>query len=302
MKIGDFLERYGFKLDLNLFVKDKIKIFGENTLLTIGSSMFLIILICAIFSSLITPYSPYDSDMNVRLNPPSRTHLMGTDEFGRDVFSRIIYGTRVSLLVGIVAVSISTFLGIVIGTLAGYYSGKVDAFLMRIVDTMLSFPAILLALSIVAILGPGLVNLMIAIGIVYTGGFARVVRSTVLSVKEEDFVEASKAMGFPDYVIITENILPNVSSTIIVQATIFLAYSVLAEAGLSFLGLGVQPPTPSWGEMLSAGRLHIHTSPWITVFPGLAISFTVMAFNFLGDGLRDLLDPKSKSYITRKGI
>ena len=172
---------------------------------------------------------------------------------------------------------------------------------MRVVDSILSFPAILLALSIVAVLGTGLFNLMIAIGIVYAGGFARVVRSTVLSVKEEDYIEASKALGFPDRVIILENILPNITSTIIVQATVFLAYAVLAEAGLSFLGLGVQPPTPSWGEMLSAGRLHIQTSPWITIFPGLAISLTVMAFNFLGDGLRDFLDPKSKAFVSRKG-
>lgn len=264
--------------------------------------MFLSIIICAILSPIIAPYSPYDSDIKQRLSPPSSTHWLGTDEFGRDILSRIIFGTRISLLVGVVAVSISTVLGVFLAALAGYYGGKVDAILMRIVDSMLSFPAILLAMSIVAVLGPGLVNLMIAIGIVYTGGFARVVRSTVLSVKEENFVEASKAMGFADYIIIKENILPNISSTIIVQATVFLAYSVLAEAGLSFLGLGVQPPTPSWGEMLSAGRLHIHTSPWITIFPGLAISFTVMAFNFLGDGLRDLLDPKSKAYVSRRGV
>jgi peptide/nickel transport system permease protein len=270
-------------------------------LLAVGLFLFSVILICAVFSKAMAPYSPYDSDIKNRLSPPSATHLLGTDEFGRDILSRIIYGTRITLLVGVVAVSISTVLGVLLGAVAGYYGGAVDALLMRTVDSMLSFPAILLALSIVAVLGPGVINLMIAIGIVYTGGFARVVRSTVLSVKEEDFIVASKALGFPDRVIIQENILPNITSTIIVQATVFLAYAVLAEAGLSFLGLGVQPPTPSWGEMLSAGRLHIQTSPWLTIFPGLAISLTVMAFNFLGDGLRDLLDPKSKAFVSRKG-
>lgn len=287
---------------MRLLFWHKIRRIRKNTFLTVGLLMFSTILICAVFSNIIAPYSPYDSDIKNRLTPPSRSHFFGTDEFGRDILSRVIYGTRISLVVGVVAVGISTFLGVLIGALAGYYGGKLDGFLMRIVDSMLSFPAILLALSIVAILGPGLVNLMIAIGIVYTGGFARVVRSTVLSVKEEDFIEASKALGFADYLIIKENILPNISSTIIVQATVFLAYSVLAEAGLSFLGLGVQPPTPSWGEMLSAGRLHIHTSPWITIFPGLAISFMVLAFNFLGDGLRDLLDPKNKAFISDKGV
>ncbi len=282
-------------------LRRKLIFIKKNVFLTLGLLLFVIILLCAVFSKAIAPYSPYDSNIKQRLSPPSRVHLFGTDEFGRDILSRIIYGTRISLLVGAVAVSIATVFGVLLGALAGYYGGKVDAVLMRIVDSMLSFPAILLALSIVAVLGTGLINLMIAIGIVYTGGFARVVRSTVLSVKEEDFVEASKALGFPDSAIIWENILPNITSTIIVQATVFLAYAVLAEAGLSFLGLGVQPPTPSWGEMLSAGRLHIQTSPWITIFPGLAISMTVMAFNFLGDGLRDLLDPKSKAFVSRKG-
>jgi len=286
---------------MGLIFWHEIRNIKKNTFLVVGLLMFATILICALFSNIIAPYSPYDSDIKNRLTPPSRIHLFGTDEFGRDILSRVIYGTRISLVVGVVAVGIATVLGVILGAVAGYYGGRLDAVLMRIVDSMLSFPAILLALSIVAILGPGLINLMIAIGIVYTGGFARVVRSSVLSVKEEDFVEASKALGFADYMIIKENILPNISSTIIVQATVFLAYSVLAEAGLSFLGLGVQPPTPSWGEMLSAGRLHIHTSPWITIFPGLAISFTVLAFNFLGDGLRDLLDPRNQAYISNKG-
>lgn len=278
-----------------------LKFIKKNMLLAMGLLLFIVIVLSAVFSQAIAPYSPYDSNIKQRLRPPSITHLFGTDEFGRDILSRIIYGTRISLLVGVVAVSISTIFGVLLGTLAGYYGGRVDTVLMRIVDSILSFPAILLALSIVAVLGTGLINLMIAIGIVYAGGFARVVRSTVLSVKEEDYIEASRALGFPDRVIILENILPNITSTIIVQATVFLAYAVLAEAGLSFLGLGVQPPTPSWGEMLSAGRLHIQTSPWITIFPGLAISLTVMAFNFLGDGLRDLLDPKSKAFVSRKG-
>ena len=280
---------------------DGLRFVRKNMLLAVGLVLCIIIVLSAVFSQAIAPYSPFDSNIKQRLRPPSTSHLFGTDEFGRDILSRIIYGTRISLLVGIVAVSISTIFGVLLGTLAGYFGGRVDTVLMRIVDSILSFPAILLALSIVAVLGTGLINLMIAIGIVYAGGFARVVRSTVLSVKEEDYIEASRALGFPDRVIILENILPNITSTIIVQATVFLAYAVLAEAGLSFLGLGVQPPTPSWGEMLSAGRLHIQTSPWITIFPGLAISLTVMAFNFLGDGLRDLLDPKSKAFVSHKG-
>lgn len=278
----------------------RLKFLRKNVLLSVGLFLFAVILICAVFSKAIAPYSPYDSDVMHRLNAPSRAHLFGTDEFGRDILSRIIYGTRISLLVGAIAVGISTGLGVLLGAVAGYYGGKVDMILMRIVDTMLSFPDILLALAIVAVLGPNVINLMIAIGLVYTGSFARVVRSAVLSVRQEDFIEASKAMGFPDRVIIRDNILPNIVSTIIVQATVFLAYSVLAEAGLSFLGLGVQPPTPSWGGMLSSGRVYLQTSPWMTIFPGLAISLTVMAFNFLGDGLRDLFDPKSQAFISRK--
>ncbi len=288
-------------IDLRTGRHQRLKFIRRNMLLTVGLLLFVVILLSAVFSPVIAPYSPYDSNIKQRLHPPSSAHLFGTDEFGRDILSRIVYGTRISLLVGVVAVSISTVFGVLLGTLAGYYGGRVDTMLMRLVDSILSFPAILLALSIVAVLGTGLINLMIAIGIVYAGGFARVVRSAVLSVKEEDYIEASKALGFPDRLIILEDILPNIASTIIVQATVFLAYAVLAEAGLSFLGLGVQPPTPSWGEMLSAGRLHIQTSPWITIFPGLAISLTVMAFNFLGDGLRDLLDPKSKAFVSREG-
>ena len=288
-------------IDLRTGRHPRLVFIRRNMLLAVGLLLFVVILLSAVFSPVIAPYSPYDSNIKQRLHPPSAAHLFGTDEFGRDILSRVVYGTRISLLVGLVAVSISTVFGVLLGTLAGYYGGRVDTMLMRIVDSILSFPAILLALSIVAVLGTGLINLMIAIGIVYAGGFARVVRSAVLSVKEEDYIEASKALGFPDRLIILEDILPNIASTIIVQATVFLAYAVLAEAGLSFLGLGVQPPTPSWGEMLSAGRLHIQTSPWITIFPGLAISLTVMAFNFLGDGLRDLLDPKSKAFVSREG-
>jgi peptide/nickel transport system permease protein/oligopeptide transport system permease protein len=227
--------------------------------------------------------------------PRTNLFVLGTDKFGRDILSRIIYGAQISLIVGVVAEIIALVIGVLFGALAGYFGGRLDSILMRITDTFFAFPSLLLAIAILAVFErPGLFTVFIALGIVGWTGVARVVRGQVLSVKEEDFIEAARAMGASDARIILKHILPNSLAPIIVVGTLGVAGNILSEAGLSFLGLGVQPPTPSWGIMLAEGRNLIQTAPWICIFPGLAILFTVLGFNLLGDGLRDALDPRLK--------
>ena len=239
------------------------------------------------------PYDPLEQDLYNRLSPPSMTHPFGTDDFGRDILSRVIYGTRISLRIGVAAVMIALVAGTVIGIVAGYYGGALDQVLMRLMDLMLAFPSILLAIGIVAILGPGLDNAMIAIGVVAIPQYSRLIRASTLTVREADYVQALRALGAKDLRILMTAVLPNCLAPLIVQSTLSLATAILDAAGLSFLGLGAQPPMPEWGAMLSGGRELILSAPWVLTYPGVAIFVTVLAFNLLGDGLRDAFDPKT---------
>ncbi|MGI6783265.1 MAG: ABC transporter permease [Aminivibrio sp.] len=266
----------------------------RNYLAIFGFVILLILIFTAIFADQISPFGYADQDYMMIRKPPSAAHLLGTDEFGRDILSRIIYGSRVSLQVGLVAVSISLIAGGAIGAVAGYYGGRLDNFLMRVMDVQLAIPTILLAIVISAALGPGLFNLMVAVGITSIPRFARLMRASVLSIKGMEYIEAARAMGAGNFRIIMMYILPNCMAPLIVQSTLSVANAILFAATLSFLGLGIQPPFPEWGGMLSAARPYLRNSAYMSVFPGLAIMITILALNFLGDGLRDALDPKQK--------
>ncbi|MEZ4620008.1 MAG: ABC transporter permease [Caldilineaceae bacterium] len=260
----------------------------------IGLVIVAILLVIGLLGPLITPYDPNEIDFNVRFAPPSFQHPMGADDFGRDILSRVLVGARVSLQVGFIAVTLATIAGTTLGMLAGYSNRVVDEIIMRLMDVLFAFPAILLAIAILAMLGKGVANAMIAIGIVYTPIFARIARSSVLTLRNQEYIEAATAIGAQRLRILWRHILPNSLAPLIVEISLSLAFAILAEAALSFFGLGTQPPDASWGRMLSEGRAYFRQSIWLGVFPGLAIMFTVMGFNFLGDGLRDVLDPRMR--------
>ena len=265
--------------------------------LVAGSALIVAVILSAAFAPALAPYDPIDQEFTNQLRPPSAAHLFGTDEFGRDIFSRVLFGARIALRVGGVADVIATVLGVVLGVVAGYVGGRLDALVTRVLDVLLAFPYLLLAMVVVAILGPGLTNAMIAIAVVYTPQFARVIRGVVLSVKEQDHVEAARAIGAGPVRILARCVLPNIVSPIIVMTTLTIGFMIVETAGLSFLGLGASPPTPEWGSMLATGRSFMLTAPWIATFPGLAILVTVVGFNLAGDGLRDLLDPRLRGRI-----
>lgn len=256
-----------------------------------GAIIVLLTILTAVFAPLIAPYDPADQGAK-RLLPPSRDHLMGTDELGRDTFSRIVYGSRVSLQVGVISVVIAVAVGGFMGTLAGFYRGRLDALLMRVVDIMFAFPGLVLAIVIAGLLGASRRNAMIAIGVIYAPAFARVMRGAVMAVMSEAYVEAGRVVGSNNGRLIRLHVLPNILAPLIVMVTVYLSSAILSEAALSFLGLGTQPPEPSWGGMLNAARTYMEISPSMAIFPGLAIMFVVLGFNFLGDGLRDVLDPR----------
>lgn len=267
--------------------------FARNRLAIFGFLIIIVLLVSALLAPFIAPYDPIKSSIRERLQVPSTAHLFGTDDLGRDIFSRVVYGSRISLQVGLVAVSIATLVGLVLGLFAGYLGGWVDNLVMRLMDVLFAFPTVLLAIAIMAVLGPSTTNVMIAIGIVYIPIFARITRGSVLVVRNQEFIEAARCVGLPPMSIIFKHILPNAFDAVIVQISLATAFAILAEAALSFLGLGTQPPEPSWGSMLSFGRQYMIEAPWWTIFPGLAIFLTVFALHLIGDGLRDALDPRS---------
>lgn len=274
----------------------------RNRLAVTGLVILTILVLVSVLAEIIAPYGINDIDVANRLSGPSYLHWFGTDELGRDVFTRVVIASRVSLQVGFVSVGIALGAGVPIGLMAGFYGGRVDSLLMRIMDILLSIPAIVLAIAILAALGPDIVNAMIAIGIVYTPIFARITRGSVLSLRDAVFVRAARSLGATDVRILANHILPNAIAPIIVQTSLSLAFAILAEAALSFLGLGVPPPNPAWGRMLADGRSFFQQAPWMAIFPGLAIFVTVFAFNAVGDGLRDALDPQQRSVIESRGV
>lgn len=266
----------------------------KNKAAIVGMLIIVTLMLTAIFADYIAPVHYETQDLeNVRVAPNS-DNWFGTDNFGRDIFSRVVYGSRISIMVGFIAVGVAMVVGGILGSISGYYSGRIDNVIMRLMDVLLAIPGILLAIAIAAALGPGLVNVMIAVGIASIPRYARIVRASVLSLRDQEFVEAAKAVGANDFRIITKYILPNCMAPIIVQGTLGVAEAILSAAGLSFIGLGIQPPTPEWGAMLSTARIYIRDAWWMAIFPGLAIMFTIFGLNLLGDGLRDALDPRLK--------
>lgn len=267
----------------------------KNKAAVAGLIIFSMLVLIAVFADVIVDYSLVTKAVGTeRLQWPSRAHWFGTDELGRDIFARVVHGSRISLLVGLCAVTVSTLGGVCLGAISGFYGGRVDNIIMRFLDVILSIPSVLFAITIVAALGPSMVNMTIALSISGIPSMARVIRASILSIKEQEYVEAARAIGAKDRVIIFSHILPNCIAPIIVQATMKMASTILAIASMSFLGMGAQPPTPEWGSMLSNGRTYIRDYSYITFFPGMAIVLTVLSLNLLGDGLRDALDPRLK--------
>ena len=264
----------------------------RHGLVVSGGSIVLLLVLLALFGRALAPFDPLMMDFTARFAPPSWTHPFGTDDFGRDLFSRVLYGARVSVQVAFIAVSLSGVVGVTLGVLAGYLGGWVDELIMRVMDVVFAFPAVLLAITVMAILGRGVENAMIAIAIVYAPIFARVTRGAVIAVRDREFVTAARALGQRQLRIMFAHVLPNALGPIIVQTSLSLAFAILAEAALSFFGLGTQPPDPSWGRMLAEGRGFLGQAPWMGIFPGLAIMLSVLGFNLLGDGLRDVLGPR----------
>ena len=268
----------------------------RNKMAVLGLIILIILVLLAVFADVIANYDNVVIKQNLahRLQGPSAAHWLGTDEFGRDIFARLVHGTRVSLQVGIVAVGISIVIGGILGAVAGYYGGKLDNTIMRIMDIFLAVPSILLAIAIVSALGPSIINLMLAISISSVPSYARIVRASVLSIRDQEFIEAAKAIGASNTRIIFRHIIPNSLAPVIVQATLGATSAILSTAGLSFIGRGIQPPAPEWGSMLSGGRQYLRYAWWVTTFPGVAIMITILSLNLLGDGLRDALDPRLK--------
>jgi ABC-type dipeptide/oligopeptide/nickel transport system permease subunit len=258
----------------------------------LGGIVVLVTMLAAIFAPLVSPYDPLKQDLANLLAKPDGIHLLGTDNVGRDVLARVIWGTRVSLIAGFVSVAMAVVAGSLLGLIAGFWGGRVDGLVMRLMDAVLAFPGLVLALALGAVLGAGLTGVLIALAVVYTPTFARLMRGQVLSIKEREYVLAARVLGAPSWRIVQRHVLPNAATPIVVQASLSVAFAILAEASLSFLGLGIQPPEPSWGSMINAGRGYLQQAPWIVFGPGAALFVTVLGLNFVGDAIRDALDPR----------
>jgi peptide/nickel transport system permease protein len=269
--------------------------FLRNRLAVVGFGIVIGLLAVALFASFLAPQDPTLQSLPDKRTKPGGKFILGADEFGRDILSRLIYGTRAALLVGTVSIAIALFFGMILGTTSGFFGGMVDNLIMRILDILLAFPYLLLAIAVVSAIGPGILNTTIAVGIWAIPGFARIIRASVITIKKADYIQAARAIGASNTRIILSHILPNFISPVIVYSTLYMANAILIEAALSFLGLGVQPPTPSWGLMVSSGRDFLLSAPHIATLPGIAIMITVLGFNLLGDGLRDSLDPKLRN-------
>jgi ABC-type dipeptide/oligopeptide/nickel transport system permease subunit len=269
---------------------------ARNRLSLVGMIITFFVVIAAIFAPLIAPYDPVKMSLVERLKPPSAEHIMGTDHLGRDIFSRVVFGARISLEVGVVSVALGTIVGLILGAIAGYVGGRVDSIIMGIMDAIYAFPAILLALALVATFGTGLVTVMTAIAITRIPIFARTVRSSVMAEREMEYVTAARTIGENDFFIMLRHIFPNILAPMIVVTTTYFATAIVVEASLSFLGLGVPPPAASWGVMLNDGRKYMEAMPHVVLYPGIIISLTVLGFNLLGEGLRDVLDPRLRNF------
>jgi len=261
-------------------------------MIRVGLVIVLVAVLAALVGPALSPYNPAAQELARRLEPPTLSHPFGLDELGRDILARLLAGARISLLVGLAVVSVSSVVGMLVGSIAGYFGGRVDDVISRVVDVLMAFPGILLAIALVAVLGPSLTNVVLALSVIGWVGYARLVRGQALRTRELDFVQAARALGAGSPRVVLRHVLPTAFPAVVVQSTLGMAGAIIAEASLSFLGLGVQPPTPSWGTMLDAGRAHLFDAPHLTIFPGLAIALLVLGFNFLGDGLRDRVDPK----------
>jgi peptide/nickel transport system permease protein/oligopeptide transport system permease protein len=277
------------------FLKDLVTAYRRNRMAMAGAAIVLALVLLAVLVSRLSPYDPYLIDLDVMSEAPSRAHWLGTDQFGRDLLTRILYGTRISLVIGVLPTLVAMTLGTGLGLVGGFYGGKVDMVIMRLCDVVLAFPTLLLAMVVMYTLGASLLNLFIALAAVTWAGTARVVRSQVLSLKEKEFVEAARAVGVRNRVIMVRHILPNCLPALIVMFTLGVPNAILSEATLSFLGVGAQAPTPSWGLIITNGKEFLFSAPWIAIAPGVFLLVTVLAFNFMGDGLRDALDPYMKT-------
>lgn len=268
------------------------KIFKKNKTAVIGLIVASIIIPIAIFAPLLSPYDPLDQNVSEKLTGLRAKHLMGTDVFGRDVLSRVIYGARVSLMVGVFSVMLAIIIGTAMGIYAGFKGGKTEDIIMRGADILMSFPNLIMGLMVMAILGSGFIKLILAIGIVMTPRFIRIAHGSTLTVKEREFIDAAKAMGLSNWRIMTKHILPNILGEVLVMGALWVGTAIRIEANLSFIGLGVSPPTPTWGNMIREGLSHLTNAPWLSIFPGIAILITILSFNMIGDGIRDVTDPR----------
>ncbi|RKL61458.1 ABC transporter permease [Thermoanaerobacteraceae bacterium SP2] len=276
------------------FIREVWYRFRRNKMAMVGAITIILLIFIAVFAPWVAPYDPYKLDLKEQFIAPGAKYFLGTDMYGRDVLSRVIFGTRISLIIGLVPSIISMVLGSVLGIISGYYGGKVDTVIMRVADMVMAFPSLLLAMAVMYTLGANLYNIFIALSIVGWAGTARVVRAQTLSIKEKEFVEAARAIGVKNWIIMIRHIFPNCVAPLLVLLTLGIPEAIMSEASLSFLGVGAQPPTPSWGLMISNGKEYLFSAPWVAITPGFAILIIVLAFNFLGDGLRDALDPFMK--------